>query len=107
MPNPVKKGMDAQVEMNKFTVAREVLHNNYQLCSPYHFCMGNKPKKFDFVHHTVFARRCTWAGHKTIAYTIGPNRLYLQTWSANILSIQSQEPKSTLMAKLVTKYAIY
>ena len=26
MPNPVKKGTDAQVEMNKFTVAREVLY---------------------------------------------------------------------------------
>ena len=60
----IKKGTDAQVEMNKFTVAREVLHNNYQFCSPYHF-WGINPRNSTLFTTPFFAGRYTWAGHKT------------------------------------------
>ena len=65
-PNPLKKGTDTQVEIkNIFTVVREMLRFNYQSrnrIGPYHF-LGNKPKKFDFVHQTISCReaRAGWA----------------------------------------------
>ena len=46
------------MEMNKFTIVREVLRNNYR---PHNLIghlplLDNKPKKFDFVHQTVSRR---------------------------------------------------
>ena len=39
------------MEMNKFTVVREMLRNNYRSCNL--IVLGNKPKNFDFIHQTV------------------------------------------------------
>ena len=44
--------MDTQVEIEKFTVVREVLCWSRDIISPYHF-WGINPRDFDFVHQTV------------------------------------------------------
>ena len=64
------------MEMNKFTVVKEVLHNNYQsrnLIGHYHFWVI-KPKKFNFVHLIVSHYAGGTCGWGTRQWKIGHDR---------------------------------
>ena len=60
--------MDTQVDIKKFYVVREVLHNKLPISPHWSLpLLGNQPKKFDLVYQTISRWEVPQAGLESIA----------------------------------------
>ena len=87
--NPLKKGTDTRMEMNKFCVIREIVTD--LILSLVLTTLGDKPMKFDSIHQTVSCREthrlgvrlqapnfnCCFGVLRTTAHTTKINQAYL------------------------------